>query len=161
MSHKLIEAFIENNVEILISLYKPIFKKMDEILKYLKSIGVKASYTEPVLQFAYTFDEGGGHTTGVKKIHCSCPNLYRGHLAVCPPIAYMNYFNQRFGTHLDDRDGLINIYERDMTFRKLEEELHTVRKACDQCLFVSKEDAISMEWDQGIKQSKEDYVWIK
>lgn len=72
----------------------------------------------------------------------------------------MKYYNEYFGQNMDDQDGLIDIYDENLTYDKLLEELHKVRKACDQCLFLSEEDSISMDWSQSKQKDMGDYMWM-
>lgn len=55
---------------------------------------------------------------------------------------------------------MIDIYDDDLTYDKLIEELHKVRCICDKCLFISKEDAVPMKWEQSMQRSISDYVWM-
>lgn len=160
MNERTAEAFRRNSAQIMISSYMPVLGKMDEIVAYVRSKGIDVRCSEPIYEFAYTFDCEGGHAGGVQKIHCTCPNLYEGHLAVCPPIAYLKYYNEYFGQNLDEQDGLIDIYDESLTYNKLIEELHKVRNVCDNCLFISKEDAVPMKWEQSMQRNINDYVWM-
>ena len=160
MNERTEKAFKRNRATIAISSYLPVLGKIDEIIAYVKEKGIDVRCSETIYEFAYTFDCQGGHAGGAQKIHCTCPNLYEGHLAVCPPIAYLKYYNEYFGQKLDEQDGLIDIYDDDLTYDKLIEELHKVRCICDKCLFISKEDAVPMKWEQSMQRSISDYVWM-
>lgn len=160
MKRKVVEALKDTGAQIVISMYPPILNKIDEIVDKVKKEGVKIVCSDVVSEFSYTFDNKGGHARGVQEIHCKCPNLYEGHLAVCPPIAYMKYFNNYYKQHWSYEDGLINIYDSQLTYAGLIEELHKVRNACDSCLFISKEDAIPMKWEQSTQKNIGDYVWL-
>lgn len=161
MKSNVIETFRRNKVKILVSSYPPILNRINDIATYVKNQGIEISCSEPINEFAYTFDQRGGHAGGAKRISCSCPNLYEGYLAVCPPIAYIKYFNEYFQQDLDDMDGLIDIYENGLTYNKLVEELHKIRKLCDRCMFISKEDAVYMDWNQTSPKCMSDYVWTE
>ena len=159
MDEKVINAIMRNEAKIQISVYPPILGKIDEIVAWVKDKGIDVRCSEPIYEFAYTFDCRTGHSQGVSHINCTCPNLYEGHLAVCPPIAYMKYFNEYFGQDLDDKDGLIDIYDADLTYDKLLKELQKVRNICDKCLFISKEDAKPMKWELSRQKDMDDYVY--
>lgn len=161
MDDKLINSIKYNNVEIAISLYRPMFEHIDATMDFLDENGIKYYCSNPVSDFSYTFDIHGGHANGVRKLHCSCPNLYHGKLAICPPIAYIKYFNQKFNSCISEEEGLIDIYDNELTYDTLIDELHRVRPICDNCLFISKEDTIPMEWGQTKDVSIDDYVWRK
>lgn len=161
MDDKLINSIKYNNVEIAISLYRPMFEHIDATMDFLDEKGIKYYCSNPVSDFSYTFDIHGGHANGVRKLHCSCPNLYHGKLAICPPIAYIKYFNQKFNSYFSEEEGLIDIYDNELTYDRLIDELHRVRPICDNCLFISKEDTIPMEWGQTKDVNIDDYVWRK
>lgn len=161
MNRELIEVFKETNTQICISVYPPILDKIDKIVKAVRDKGIVVRCSEPIYEFSYTFDFSGGHSIGGREIHCTCPNLYEGHLAVCPPIAYMKYYNDYFAQDMDGQDGLIDIYDNNLTYDMLIKELHKMRHACDNCLFISEEDAISMKWEQSKERDIRDYVWME
>ena len=153
-----VESIKHNNAKIRISAYPPILNKLDEIISYTKTLGIEVSCSEPISHFSYTFDASGGHAKGAQRMNCTCPNLYEGHLAVCPPIAYLRYFNDYFDKDWDMQDGMIDIYDESLTYSKLLVELHKVRKLCDYCLFISEEDMISKKWEQSKDINLSDYV---
>ena len=157
---KIISAIKKNKAKIQISTYPPIMGKIDEIIDWAKNKGLEVGCSEPIYEFAYTFDCKGGHSHGVSHINCTCPNLYEGSLAVCPPIAYMNYFNEYFEQDIEYQDGLIDIYDNSLTYNKLLKELHKVRHICDKCLFISKEDAIPMKWELSKQRDISDYTYM-
>lgn len=155
----LIDAIKKNDVSIWISLYPPMFQQIRPIIDMLKELGIAVVVSAPIKEFAYAFDEEGGHLKGVQKINCTCPNLYKGKLAICPPVAYMEYFNKEFQKDIDAEKGKIDIYDKALTYEDLVEKLHTPIEICDKCLFVSKEDAVMLEWSQTREKSYDDYVW--
>ncbi|MBQ8698696.1 MAG: hypothetical protein IJ521_06835, partial [Schwartzia sp.] len=110
--------------------------------------GIKISCSEPIQEFAYALDAQEGHALHANRINCTCPNLYKGALYVCPIIAYLRYFNKAFHERLEDQDGRIDIYDPQLTFPRLAGELHKVRKVCDRCLFISREHAELKKWER-------------
>lgn len=162
MSEKVVKAFQNTGTWIEVSVYPPVLNKIDEIITFVREKGIKICCSEPIYEFDYMFDNNGQHSQGVRQINCSCPNLYEGHLAVCPPIAYMSYFNEYFDEKFAYEDGLINIYDENLTYDGLVEELHKVRQICDKCLFISKEDRVPMVWKQSsIHKDISDYVYVE
>ena len=73
-------------------------------------------------------------------------------------IAYMDYFERAFGKETNVEHGRIDIYDPNLTFKKLQERLGTPIEICDNCMFVSAEDAVSMKWMQTGQIKYEDYV---
>lgn len=161
MSEELMIAIKENNVKISVSLYKPMYQGIQSAVEFVKAQGISISVSDAVDTFAYAFDEQGGHLSGVQRIHCTCPNLYKGKLSLCPMIAYMDYFNRAFGEEIDAEKGKIDIYDNSLTFEKLREQLGLPIAVCDNCLCVSAEDAIRMKWEQTHQTLYEDYVHRK
>lgn len=159
MTEELMEAVRENNVKISVSLYPPMYKNIRHTVELVKAQGIPVSVSDAIDKFSYTFDEQGGHLNGVKRIHCTCPNLYKGRLSLCPIIAYMEYFNKAFGKDIDVEKGKIDIYDGSLTFDVLKRQLSTPIGICDNCLFVSAEDAVSMEWSQTDQVKYEDYYY--
>lgn len=148
ISNKLVASFIRNNVSINVSLYPPLLPQMQDIMREITSKGIKISCSEPIQEFAYALDAQEGHALHANRINCTCPNLYKGALYVCPIIAYLRYFNKAFHERLDDQDGRIDIYDPQLTFPRLAGELHKVRKLCDRCLFISREHAELKKWER-------------
>lgn len=161
MSDSLINTIKEYAAEIAISLYEPMLPTIHGVLEFLNERNLTYSCSNPVAEFAYTFDKEGGHARGVKKLTCSCPNLYKGKLCICPPIAYADYFNREFGEELciPEDEGRIDIYDAELTYERLVKKLHTPVAVCDKCLYISREDAISFKWKQTENKNINDYVY--
>ena len=154
MTEELVSAIIDTNTWINISVYLPIANEISEKARSLISKGIKVRFTDTITKFAVPLDMKGGHAKGVRNINCHCPNLYEGKLAVCPIICYMPYFNNYFGLDMDAEDGLIDIYNENLTYEELVNELHRVRKTCDKCLYVSREDCVERKWEQSQKKKR-------
>lgn len=158
MDEKLISSMRENNVGISVSLYAPMYKTIESVIEFVQAQGINIVLSEAIDKFAYAFDEQSGHLSRAQRINCTCPNLYKGKLSLCPMIAYMDYFNETFGKDIDVENGRIDIYDDRLTYEKLRKQLHTPIAVCDNCMFVSAEDAVSMEWMQTNQVKYEDYV---
>lgn len=162
MDEKLISTIKENKANVFISLYPPMYSKIDEIVRWLVDNEIEAGFSEPIEKFSYLFDENAIHVTGTQRINCACPNLYHGKLALCPQVAYLDYFNKSFNVEFNQDGGFINIYEPDLDFGKLEKRLQTPFSLCEKCLFVSQnEDGIMKKWSQGREQDIGDYVYMR
>lgn len=153
-----LDDFVKYRIGIDISLYKPMMANIDIILKMLRDKGILAGVSDPIEDFAYALDKQGGHARFAKRHNCTCPNLYNGGLYVCPVIAYMKYFNKAFGYSFDEMDGRIDIYDSSLDFEKLQEELHKVRRTCDNCLYISGEHMVSRPWEQTLEATVDDYM---
>lgn len=162
MDEKLISTIKKNRVSIFISLYPPMYSKIDEIVRWLDDNGIEAGFSEPVEKFSYLFDENTVHTDGIQRINCTCINLYHGKLAACPMMVYIDYFNKSFNIKFKNEDGLIDIYDVDLNFEKLKKRLQIPVTLCKKCLCVSQnEDGIMKNWSQGKEQTISDYVYMK
>lgn len=158
MDERLVSSMKENDVGIVVSLYEPMYGTIQQTMEEVNARGLRIVVTEAIDKFAYAFDERGGHLSGVQRINCKCPNLYKGKLSLCPMIAYMDYFERAFGKETNVEHGRIDIYDPKLTFKKLQERLGTPIDVCDNCMFVSAEDAVSMKWMQAGQIKYEDYV---
>lgn len=154
----IITALQQNNIGVDISVYPPMFKKIDKIASTIMAEGITVTCTPPINDFFCPLDQNTGHAKFTKVHHCNCPNLYDGALYVCPVIAYLRYFNKVFGTNFNDHDGRIDIYAPDITFDKLNEELHKVRVLCDSCWLLSREYAVKQKWARTKYETITDYM---
>ena len=143
----LISVLKEYHIGVDISVYPPMFGKIDEVVSKILSKGITVTCTKPITEFFCPLDKRTGHARFTSEHHCVCPNLYDGALYVCYIMAYLRYFNAAFGTNLNDIDGRINIYDSDLTFDKLKVELHKVRTLCDSCHLLSREYAVRQKWE--------------
>ncbi len=151
ISKGVIDAILGCNAWINVSVYPPMMESITNTAIHLKKLGMKIRFTDSIYTFSYALDRKGGHSTGTNRINCRCPNLYRGKLAVCPIICYLDYFNDYFGTKLESQDGLIDIYDPNLTYDDILMELHKVRSVCDYCLYISEEDGVERKWEQSEK----------
>lgn len=157
----LLENLQRYRIGVDISLYPPMFDKIDGIISRLQSAGIVLTISEPIVDFFIPLDQSLGHTKFTNVHHCACPNLYDGAIYVCPVIAYIRYFNKTFGTKLDDLDGRIDIYAPTITFDKLQVELHKVRLLCDSCWLMSREYAARQKWSRAHGKQITDYMLLK
>lgn len=155
----LVAAIKRNNIHIEISLYPPMFSHIQQVIEKLKALDIPVTTSEPKKEFDYSFDEEGGHLKWVQRIHCACHNLYQGKVALCPSVAYIDYFNEAFQKSFDGKPGQIDIYDKTLTFEQLVKRLHTPIEMCDRCLHVSAEDRVTLDWSQTKEKSYDDYVF--
>ena len=154
----LMSALKKYNIGVDISVYPPMFNKIDKIVDLLLSQGITVTCTRPITEFFCPLDERTGHARFINEHHCACPNLYDGALYVCYIIAYIRYFNATFGTHLNDVDGRIDIYKPNLTFDDIKEELHKVRIMCDSCNLLFREYAAKQKWSVTDKIEIKNYM---
>ena len=161
VSDELFDVLKECNAGILVSVYPVMQTKIDGVLEWVKTKGVRVNCLETIQSFAYIFDSEGGHAKTAQRINCPCVNLYKGYITPCPQIAYAGYFNEAMNENIDIQDGRIDIYDGELTFEKLVCELKKVRNACDRCFRVSREQLIVKNWEQTKEIERSDYVYYK
>ena len=154
----LMNALKKYNIGVDISVYPPMFNKIDKIVDLLLSQGITVTCTRPITEFFCPLDKRSGHAKFTNEHHCACPNLYDGALYVCYIIAYLRYFNAAFGTNLNDVDGRIDIYKPNLTFDDIKEELHRVRIMCDSCNLLFREYAAKQKWSVTDKIEIKNYM---
>lgn len=143
----LMSALKKYSIGVDISVYPPMFDKIDDIVSRISSKGITVTCTKPITEFFCPLDELTGHAKFTSEHHCTCPNLYDGALYVCYIIAYLRYFNAAFGANLNDIDGRIDIYRPNLTFGDVKKELHKIRRMCDSCHLLSREYAVKKKWE--------------
>ncbi len=159
MSQQLIETLRKYKTGLSISFYPPLKNKMGSIIKFLNENNIEYNYGDPIEEFAYTFTKSKGMAKEVSYQSCTCPNLYRGKLYICPIVAYIKYFNEAFQTSIDENEGAINIYDDGITFSILKDKLRQTIQLCDQCLYISKEKAHLFPWEHSKKSVMDDYIY--
>ncbi|MDO4961664.1 MAG: radical SAM protein [Eubacteriales bacterium] len=145
MPDRLVESFLRNDINIFVTLYPPMYKSIEKIMKAAADKGLNVRYYT-LSKFSRIFDVNGGHSAGVRQLSCRFPNLYQGKLYPCPSIAYVRYFNDAFDQNISSTEGAVDLYQ-DIDFDTLKRELHKVRSICDHCLFISKDHEITGDWE--------------
>jgi hypothetical protein len=132
MSEKLISSIKECNVIVEITAYPPMFSCLDERINWLKEKGIQCelgwlatSFHKPIIE-RYSFNR--------TKLDCmACVNLREGRLAMCPMIQYIHIYNEANGTHFDEKEGILNIYEENMNYKELYHRLMRPVDLCNYC----------------------------
>jgi len=154
MSDELINSFRDNNALLHITLYKPLFKSIDKIKEYLRSINVNFIVGTPAATFMKTFNEKGD--SDVKKAfkHClrkRCTYLSDGFVSVCSFPILLKWFDKQFGKSLSAplENNKISIYDNDLDGFKLKNKLLKPISACKYC-----SDPEWFDWAQSESQPK-------
>ena len=145
MDEKLQDVIRKTGTIISISAYPVMFDKIDEIGRFLEEreisfkIGwIATRFRAPLMEkFGYPLD----------KVTCKCVHLRDGKIARCPLVQYLDYYNAYYGTSFDGSDGVIDLYNRELTFEKLDKKLLTPFKLCDCCGFW-RDDLLGEEWSK-------------
>lgn len=140
MKESLIQTIIDNDVTVDISAYVPIWKKIDEIVSFLKNKKIKYTITPPIAYFSKTIDLSKKVEFPYKNLigvpNCDCHNLYKGMLSSCSSIAYFDIYNEynKCNKKVDDMCGSIDIYDKDLNYDELYRKLISPSNLCDYCV---------------------------
>ena len=157
MPQKLIDAIHENNIDIYISFYPPLEKKMPEIEAFLQEKNI--TYTKTPLIKEFTKKQVLTPHNSMKESfdNCDqahCNNLYEGKIAACFLPFTTHYFNEYYNTEIPTT-GALDLYEEDLTTRKIKEHLIT---PWERCLYCDKPEPV--KWST-VEHPSEIYNWIK
>lgn len=158
------EYMRENDVCFRMSLYKPFWKKADEIVKFLKEKGVKYSVNVRVIsEFAPVFLEGRRSNSDVNRMHCrmGCNQLYHGKMTPCSMMMYIKYFNEYWGTHFSEEAAIEDIRSL-KDFDELIRLLNRPMEICEYCNVESRSQ-IFAAWERmehGGKENNDITKWI-
>lgn len=149
MPDKLKKVIRQTNTVISISAYPIMFDKLDGIAKILNEQQIKFKIGWVATRFRPPIVEKFGYP--LDKVTCKCVHMRNGKIARCPLVQYLDYYNSYYGTSYEGSDGVIDLYDQELTFEKLEDKLYTPFGLCDCCGFwrddlkggLWKNDAIS------------------
>jgi len=138
MSNELIDAFVENDALLHITLYKPLFDKIDSVTQFVESKGIRYIVGIPVTEFFTSFRFEGD--SKVKKAFSMCARkrctyLSSGYLSICSFPILVKWFDKHFNLSLSDSmvNNKIDIYDKNMTGFKIKKKLLKPVSACKHC----------------------------
>lgn len=158
------EYIRKNNVCFRMSLYKPFWKKADEIAQLLKEKGVKYIVNFRVISdFSTVFVKEKHCNSDVNRKICSgsCNQLYHGKMAPCNIMMYVKYFNDYWGTHFPE-DVPVEDLNSITDFDELIECLNQPMDLCEHCNVVAR-SWVYDQWEimkHGGKESNDIKKWI-
>lgn len=135
LSGEEMDFFIDNDIWIDISLYKPLWNKIDDTVAVLKKRGIRFEVNGgPVLKFTSVFDIESQDDFRKKRYSCkaSCNNLHKGKLTPCPVMMYTSFFNEYFEQHLPVGYP-INLYDEKLDYKELVDLLKKPMPICRYC----------------------------
>ena len=141
MPQKLIDAIHKNNISIYISFYPPLEKKMPEIEAFLQENNINYAKTPLIKQFTKKQVLTPHNSMKESFDNCAqshCNNLYEGKIAACFLPFTTHYFNEYFDKNIPET-GALNLYEDDISTRKIKEHLLT---PWDRCCYCDQEEPI-------------------
>ncbi|MCM1124306.1 MAG: radical SAM protein [Eubacterium sp.] len=126
------EFIRQNDVCFRMSLYKPFWKKADEIAQMLKEKGVKYIVNFRVISdFDSVFLMDKHYDSVINRQNCSgsCNQLYHGKMAPCNVMMYVRYFNEYWGTHFPEDVPVENL----SSIKDFDELMECLKQPMDLC----------------------------
>lgn len=146
MDDKLINALRENNVTVIITAYKPIAHKMDELHAFLDEKCIKHEITDIIVKFQKIYNYRGNACIedNFRKCHWrgGCATLYNNRLAACFVPFVIKYLSDTFDLKIKG-EGFIDLSEKDLSTEKIRNLLNTPFDTCRYCCFENRTEA----WD--------------
>jgi hypothetical protein len=138
MSDELVNAFLDNDALLHITLYKPIQNSIDSLTQSLESKGIRYIVGCPVTQFFTSFRVEGD--SDVKKAFSLCARkrctyLSAGFLSICSFPILVKWFDKHFGKSLSESmvNDKIDIHDKSITGFKIKKLLSKPISACKYC----------------------------
>lgn len=150
MDEQFFKTLKENDVDITISLYKPMWKKVDEMHELLDKHKIIHKFNDSYeFHKSYNFNSKVSNEYNAAICPNHCPTLEEGHICRCHINA--KRINKCFGTNIPT-GGDINIYKDGITAKEVREGLHNPKPQCHICTFAE-----WFTWDLSKKDINE---WI-
>lgn len=136
MSENLLKAIQTCNVQMRVSIYKPMIEKREQIIDFLEKHRIKHWVSDPYFYFAkYINPEGNSNP---KKAVSGCPAsrctfLSNGQIARCALPFNIKYFNHHFEKSIDMMKDRIDIYDKQLDGFKIKQRLLKPMSACRHC----------------------------
>jgi len=161
MNQELIDAFIENDALLHITLYKPLFSGINSLKQFVESKGIRYIVGIPVTEFFTSFRYEGD--SSVKKAFSLCARkrctyLSGGYLSICSFPVLVRFFDRNFGTSLSETmtNDKIDIYDKNINGFKIKKILSAPISACKYC---SRSEFF--KWEQSTSEAKIEDFCVK
>ena len=162
MPEHLIQAIGETDSTVLLSVYPIMTKQTGDILNYLMKQNIRFYLLEmgdftPMLSKKYS--EFPAETT--EMICSNCNMLQNGVLARCPMFLTVEYFNDYFHVQYPYKEAWIDIYDSELTSKKIFEQLNKIYKLCNYCARYKMPYAGMRKWScYHVNEKKEITDWV-
>ena len=150
-----IEFIKQQDIEINISLYKPLWNQIDNLVSELKKKEVRYQVMgDPIFTFNSTFDLESKDNFIWKRTRCDspCNNIYKGKMTPCPQMMYVEIFNKYFKKDLPEEKP-VDLY----SINSFEELKKALEKPMDLCQYCNKDG--KHKWKQ-VKENIEISSWL-
>ncbi len=144
IDEKLIDTMKKNNGVFEVSAYPIMYDKLDSVFEFLEKKGIRYRLGWIANRFRPPIINRYGYP--LNTVDCNCIHLRNGYLARCPIVQYLDYYNKANGTSYDGSDGLINIYDENLTFEELWRRINKSFDLCNSCGFWRK-DIKGSNWE--------------
>jgi len=144
----LLEEIKSCDVEVQVSLYKPMVLKRNELENFFREQGVRYWISNPIVYFGkYLNLEGNSNPKqSVSQCHASrCTFLQKGYIARCPLPFNIRHFNYRFGQDILMEHERINIHGNDGDGYSIKKRLRRPMESCRYCGNIQ-----WVEWEKGV-----------
>ena len=135
----LLEIIREYSVQLDISLYPPTMEIIDEIIEILIMNNLRYSLYGPIEKFKKRITLSGKYNnveSFEKCISNNCTFLYRGKISACPGPSLCYILNDRFGSELNGKNDVIDIYIPEVTGKQILEFINRPLELCKHCGLV-------------------------
>ena len=154
MSEDLIAAIGACDVQMRVSIYKPMIKKREEVIRFLTKHRIKHWVSDPYLHFAKYLNPKGN--SNPKKAISGCPAsrctfLNNGQIARCALPFNIKYFNQHFEKSINMEKDRIDLHDKALDGFRLKQLLLKPLGACRYCKKVQ-----WIPWEQSKKRDRSD-----
>ncbi len=126
------KVFKENDIGINITAYPNLLEKTDDYVQLVKAHGIRFWIQGPRLSFAPVFHKHTGMPFNNTR-DCPTKTLLNGKMAIRDMAFNTKMFNEKFGTDFPYETGQIDIYQEDLTGKKLIELLNQPFEICNHC----------------------------
>lgn len=129
------DVVYKNNVHIEVSVYPPTAKIIDQIKNVLSTYNITYT-TLPVGKFGkrLRLNAYKGKTEAFKSCTLrDCQTLYKGGLSFCPSASYSHIFDNHFGSHLEYKEDVLNIFDDNLTGQDILNHFNKPLDLCGHC----------------------------
>lgn len=159
MSEKLISALCENNIKINISYYPVLYEKIDDIVCFLRNVGIRFMIGNRISSFSKKMvlnnpESNIDRNFKTCRDRC-CTTLRKGKLYPCYLPATIKYFNKKFGYSIGDETVMnsIDIYDQNVSGTEI---LKRLRRGFDICRYCGREELY--DWEQSKIPQPDDWL---
>lgn len=148
----------DNNVTLIVSVYKPVEKIKNDIIKKLEDENVKYILWDKKIEFRRQLTNQKRKSAFLSYISCDikkCVGMKNGKIGKCPMSLYMYRYNNRFSKDFHD-DECMDLYNKDITAKDI---IDFTKRPIQLCKYCSAQHEM-FDWEiQNYDDSKaEDWI---